>query len=276
MAAARQGRTTLAAARAAASERGSTQTTRRTPSGEKGGAWGSACGARRRSVASASVVGMSSAAGSARCQPPASAPAGAAGGSVVSALMQLARHCSSCEGAAGPMQSEDGVVAMPKARGAASATRTAASRTRTPARRMRTKPPFIVLEYGCDGVCMQGGARRGVRDPRSAAEPERGEGDRGRLRRMWRRGGDSNPRGRLPPPTRFPVVLLKPTRTPLRAAVLACGADAQYTPAAASGQPSPGRRAPPATSGRTILGAICAPGRTRAGRPRRRRPARRW
>ncbi len=34
----------------------------------------------------------------------------------------------------------------------------------------------------------------------------------------WRRGWDSNPRGRLTPPTRFPVALLKPTRTPLRGA----------------------------------------------------------
>ena len=39
--------------------------------------------------------------------------------------------------------------------------------------------------------------------------PERG---------CWRRGWDSNPRGRSSPPTRFPVALLKPTRTPLRGA----------------------------------------------------------
>src|SRR5215204_1779080 len=33
---------------------------------------------------------------------------------------------------------------------------------------------------------------------------------------MKRRGWDSNPRDDLTPPTRFPIALLRPTRTPLR------------------------------------------------------------
>src|SRR5918997_5470105 len=33
---------------------------------------------------------------------------------------------------------------------------------------------------------------------------------------MKRRGCDSNPRDDLTPPTRFPIALLRPTRTPLR------------------------------------------------------------
>src|SRR5215213_6442071 len=39
-----------------------------------------------------------------------------------------------------------------------------------------------------------------------------------RKRKEMRRGWDSNPRDGFKPPTRFPVALLRPTRTPLRTA----------------------------------------------------------
>ena len=53
-------------------------------------------------------------------------------------------------------------------------------------------------------------------DPEGAAEREGYQFDAEDKQSKKRRGWDSNPRDDLTPPTRFPIALLRPTRTPLR------------------------------------------------------------